>query len=127
MILKQKQLKAMYHLFATPREVNHLKFSVWYKNKKYGHAIFTGNLVEVSHFLRNNDSKNLEVSALDLLAMQSHEPVAAEQWLDWYHNSALSALPKSSFWEIISKDDIQQSVKSYLLPQFSDVITIGLN
>lgn len=117
----------MYYVYAIPREVNDLKFSVWHKNAEYGHAIFVGNHVEISHFLESNDIKNLEISALDLLAMQSYEPVAADQWLDWYYNYALSALEKNYFNEVYSYSSVQQTVKSFYIPEFSDLIKLGMN
>lgn len=117
----------MYYVYATPREVNDLKFSVWDKNAEYGHTIFVGNLVEIFHFLESNDIKNLQISALDLLAMQSYEPVAAEQWLDWYYSSALSALEENYFDEVLSELSVQQAVKSFYIPGFSDLVIIGMN
>lgn len=117
----------MYYQYEIPDEVNKLKFSVWNKNEEYGHVLFVGNLVEISHFLENNDIKNLEVSALDLLAMQSHDPIAADQWLNWYYSSALSAIEKSNCTNLFSDADIQQALNSYILPTYSGIITIGLN
>lgn len=117
----------MYYKHKTLRDVNNLKFSVWDREAEYGHALFVGNLVEISHFLENHNIKNLEVSALDLLSMQSYEPVAAEQWLDWYYSSALSALKENYFNIAVSESQIQQSIKTFSNTDFFDVVTVGLN
>lgn len=116
----------MYLKYATPREID-LKFSIWDKNTEYGHAKFVGNLVEISHFLENNDTTNLEVSALDLLAMQSYDPVAADQWLNWYYNVALSVFKGCNFDKVFSKSQIQRSLKTYPLPKLAGTATVGLN
>lgn len=117
----------MYPQYKTRTELNHLKFSAWNKNVAYGHTIFVGNIVEMSHFLESNDITDLEISALDLLAMKSNEPISAEQWLDWYHSSAFYALEKNYFNEVSSDSSVQQAVKSFYIPGFSDLVIMGMN
>lgn len=117
----------MYYKHKTLRDVNNLKFSIWDRKTEYGHALFVGNLVEISHFLENNNIDNLEVSALDLLSMKSYEPVEADQWLDWYYNSTLSALKENYFHVAVSEQQIHQTIKSFSNTDFFDVITVGLN
>lgn len=117
----------MYFKHRTLRDVNNLKFSVWDKEAQYGHALFVGNLIEISHFLENNNTENLEVSALDLISMQSYDPVTAEQWLDWYYSSALSALEENHFNIAFSESHIQQAIKIFANTEYFDVITVGLN
>ena len=117
----------MYYEYPIPREVNDLTFSAWNTNAEYGHTMFVGNLVEMSHFLESNDIKDLEISVLDLLTMKSNEPISAEQWLDWYHSSALSALKKNYFDDVSSEPLIQQAVKSFYIPGFSDLVIMGIN
>lgn len=89
----------MYRGYETPEELNNLKFSIWNKINQFGHALFTGNLMETSYYLENNSIDNLEVSALDLQDMESYQPVTAEQWLDWYYLIALSILEETDFME----------------------------
>ncbi len=87
----------MYKGYETPEELNYLKFSIWDKMNQFGHALFSGDLMETSYYLENNSMDNLEVSALDIQCMESHEPVTAEQWLDWYYMVALSILEEIDF------------------------------
>lgn len=90
----------MYKDYNTPEELNNLKFSIWDKNKPYGHTLFSGGFMETSHYLENNSIQNLEVSALDLQSVESHAPVSAEQWLDWYYMIALSILEETNISEL---------------------------
>lgn len=110
--------------YEIPKEVNNLTFSVWRKNVHCGHALFVGNFAEIFHFLKNNNSKKIEVSILNLLFMESYDSLTAEEWLGWYYSVTLF-LPERSFF--MPETLIRQSTKSYDLGGFSDPITIGIN
>ncbi|SHE88877.1 hypothetical protein SAMN05443144_10430 [Fodinibius roseus] len=110
--------------YEIPKEVNNLTFSVWNKNVHHGHALFVGNLVEIFHFLKNNNIKKIEVSILNLRFVESYDSLTAEEWLEWYYSVTLF-LPEGRFF--IPESLIRQSTKSYDLCEFSDPVTIGIN
>lgn len=117
----------MYNECKTPRELNNLKFSIWNKEAQSGHALMVGNVVEVSHYLKNNSTESLEVSALDLASMKSYDPVGADQWLDWYYRSVSSALEEDHFIKAFAGAEIHRSAQTFILPDFDEMVTIEQN
>lgn len=83
------------------KELKSLQFSVWDKGQNEGHANFVGNLVETSEYLQQNETDNMEVSALDLEYMHSLQPISAVKWLIWYYRTALTLLEENDFNEAV--------------------------
>lgn len=117
----------MYYICQTPRELNNLKFSVWNKEAQSGHALKVGNVVEIEHYLKNNRTENLEISALDLISMQSYDPIEADQWLTWYYKSSSSAVEEDHFLKAFAGVEIYQSSHTFILPGLGEIVTIEQN
>lgn len=117
----------MYNECKTPKELDKLKFSIWNKKAQSGHALMVGNVVEISHYLKNNNTENLEVSALDLISMQSYDPIEADQWLNWYYKSASSAVEEDQFINEFAGAEINRSAHTFILPGFDKMVTIEQN
>ncbi|MFH5832032.1 hypothetical protein [Halalkalibaculum sp. DA384] len=83
------------------KELKSLQFSVWDKDSYRGHSHFVGDVVETAKFLRENETDDMEVSALDLEYMHSLEPIPAVKWLIWYYQTALTILEENDFDEAV--------------------------